>query len=244
MAAAIREQFAGIVSDFKKDSTKENAGVWMTYGKHQFLVARSHRDNAKFFALMERELRPFQWAIDRGNFAAIKDAADEVMQKVYSETILLGIRKLDGGESLEYTPWMVWRCSRNCRTCGTRFSSSPTTAATTRPTRWSKTQKTSRGPAARIEARADRAAALPAGHQAAPADSSGARQCATGVAVAYCVPARLLGFDWRPRSAGDAHPVDGAPALGRSLWAGLRGYRVAAPAREGARPCVPRVPAR
>jgi hypothetical protein len=108
MAAAIREQFAGIVSEFKKDSTKENAGVWMTYGKHQFLVARSHRDNAKFFALMERELRPFQWAIDRGNFAAIKDAADEVMQKVYSETILLGIRKLDGdGAGVHARGWHV-----------------------------------------------------------------------------------------------------------------------------------------
>jgi hypothetical protein len=100
--AAIREQFAGIVSDFKKDTTKENDGVWMNYGQHQFLVARSHRDNAKFFALMEQELRPYQWAIDRGQFAAIKVAADAVMQKVYAETILLGIRKLDG-TALDYT---------------------------------------------------------------------------------------------------------------------------------------------
>lgn len=104
-------KFADIVGDFKKDADKEQKGVWMTYKRHQYLVARSHRNNAKFFKMMEERMRPYQWAIDRSNFGAIKDVAELLMQAVYSETILLGIRKTDGkepdnadGTVLSYTP--------------------------------------------------------------------------------------------------------------------------------------------
>jgi hypothetical protein len=101
--AADLSKFAGVIGDFKKDSTKENSGVWMTYGRFQYLVARSHRDNAKFFALMEQEMRPYQWAIERGNFAAIREAADALMQVVYAKTILLAIRPLGSETKLDYS---------------------------------------------------------------------------------------------------------------------------------------------
>jgi hypothetical protein len=97
-------KFDDIVEDFAKDSKKENDGVWMTYKRHQFLIARAHRNNTKFLKTLEEKMRPFQWAIDRGNFGAIREAANEQMQVIYSETVLLGIRKLGSTEMLDYTP--------------------------------------------------------------------------------------------------------------------------------------------
>src|SRR3974390_1791979 len=88
------DKFAELIADFEKDSKKENDGTWMTYKHFQYLVARSHRNNVAFFKLMEKELRPYQWAIDRGNFAAIKEVANEAVQKVYAETILRGVRRV------------------------------------------------------------------------------------------------------------------------------------------------------
>lgn len=96
-------KFDDLVEDFKKDSAKENNGVWMTFKRHQFLVARSHRDNKEFQKLMEERMRPYQFAIDRGNLSALKEVANEVLQAVYAETILKGIRKLDG-TVLDYEP--------------------------------------------------------------------------------------------------------------------------------------------
>lgn len=95
--------FDDLIEDFKKDSNKENNGVWMTFKRHQFLVARSHRDNKEFQKLMEERMRPYQFAIDRGNLSALKEVANEVLQGVYAETILKGIRKLDG-TALDYEP--------------------------------------------------------------------------------------------------------------------------------------------
>jgi hypothetical protein len=100
---SIGSQFDELVEDFAKDPKKETDGAWMTFGRHEFLVARSHRNNVTFLKLMEKEMRPYQWAIDRGNFGAIKDAANDVMKVVYAATVLKGIRKLDG-TALDYTP--------------------------------------------------------------------------------------------------------------------------------------------
>jgi len=97
------ESMQGVVDDFEKDSSKENKGVQMTYRNHRYLVARAHRNNVGFLKLMETEMRPYQWAIDRGNFAAIKGVALEIMYGVYAKTILLGVEKLDGTK-LAYTP--------------------------------------------------------------------------------------------------------------------------------------------
>jgi hypothetical protein len=96
-------KFDDLIEDFKKDSVKENAGVWMTFKRHQFLIARSHRDNKEFQKLMEERMRPYQFAIDRGNLSALKEVANEVLQGVYAETILKGIRKLDL-TPLDYEP--------------------------------------------------------------------------------------------------------------------------------------------
>jgi hypothetical protein len=95
--------FDDLIEDFKKDSVKENEGVWMTFKRHQFLIARSHRDNKEFQKLMEERMRPYQFAIDRGNLSALKEVANEVLQGVYAETILKGIRKLDQ-TPLDYEP--------------------------------------------------------------------------------------------------------------------------------------------
>jgi hypothetical protein len=100
----LASRFSDIVSDFAKDNEKETKGVWMTFGRHEFRIARAHRNNTKFLKIMEQEMRPYQWAIDRGNFEAIRVQADEVMRTVYSKTILTGIRKLDTKEELEYSP--------------------------------------------------------------------------------------------------------------------------------------------
>lgn len=97
------EKFADIVADFEKDATKENEGVWLTFGRHEFLIARAHRDNVAFAKLMEERMRPYQWAIDRGNIAALKGVAKDILQQVYAETILKGIRKLDK-TVLDYQP--------------------------------------------------------------------------------------------------------------------------------------------
>lgn len=105
--AANLEKFGDLVEDFAKDTKKENEGVWMTYKRFQYLVSRSHRDNVKFAKLMEEKMRPYQWAVDRGNLAAIKDVANDVMQEVYAEAILKAIRKIpvDGvaQPNLEYS---------------------------------------------------------------------------------------------------------------------------------------------
>jgi hypothetical protein len=95
-------KFADLLADFAKDPKKETEGVWMTHGRCRLRIARAHRNNVNFQKMMEKEMRPYQWAIDRGNFAAIKDAAADVLQVVYAKTILLEIQKLDG-TSLDYT---------------------------------------------------------------------------------------------------------------------------------------------
>lgn len=96
-------KFGDLIEDFAKDSKKENDGVWMTYKRFQYLVARSHRDNTSFSKLMEERMRPFQWAIDRNNMQALKGVAEDIVQGVYAETILKGIRKIDG-TVLDYEP--------------------------------------------------------------------------------------------------------------------------------------------
>ena len=103
MTAVAEGKFADLIADFEKDKRKENDGVWMTYKRHQFLIARAHRNNTKFFKTLEERMRPFQWAIDRGNFAAIREAANEQMQIIYAETVLLGIRNTETKESLPYS---------------------------------------------------------------------------------------------------------------------------------------------
>jgi hypothetical protein len=96
-------KFGDLIEDFAKDSKKENDGVWMTYKRFQYLVARSHRDNTSFSKLMEERMRPFQWAIDRNNMQALKGVAEDIVQGVYAETILKGIRRIDG-TVLAYEP--------------------------------------------------------------------------------------------------------------------------------------------
>lgn len=85
-----------LAKDFAADPKKETDGVWMTYKRHEYLITRAHRNNVAFFKTMEQEMRPFQWALERGNIDAIKDAAGEALQRIYARTILRGIRRLDG----------------------------------------------------------------------------------------------------------------------------------------------------
>lgn len=97
-------KFDDIVADFKKDASKENTGTWMTYGRFQYQIARAHRDNTAFAKLTEEKMRPYQWAIDRGNMSALKGIALTIMQEIYAETILKSIRRTETGEVLEYAP--------------------------------------------------------------------------------------------------------------------------------------------
>lgn len=100
----MKSALQSVVEDFAKDSVKETKGVWMTYKRNEFLIARAHRNNKAFLALMEERMRPYQWAIDRGNFAALKEVAQDVMQAVYAETVLLGVRNATSKEVLDYAP--------------------------------------------------------------------------------------------------------------------------------------------
>lgn len=98
-----------ISSDFARDSVKEQKGAWMIYGKRRYLISRAHRNNVAFQKMMEEEMRPYQWALERGNADAIKEVAQSVLQKVYAKTILLAIESIpakpgETGTSLEYTP--------------------------------------------------------------------------------------------------------------------------------------------
>lgn len=98
-----------IASDFARDPEKESKGAWMTFGKRRYLVARAHRSNVAFAKRMEEEMRPYQWAIERGNFEAMKDVSLAIMQKVYAETVLLAIETLptkagDPNVSMVYAP--------------------------------------------------------------------------------------------------------------------------------------------
>jgi hypothetical protein len=98
------DKFAEIVADFAKDATKENGGVWMRYGRFEYLIARAHRDNTAFAKVMEEKMRPYQWAIDRGNVNAIKGVAQDMLKESYAETVLKGIRRADTKEALDYAP--------------------------------------------------------------------------------------------------------------------------------------------
>lgn len=97
-------RFGEIYADFEKDSNKESNGVWTTYNKHEYLIARSHRNNVKFAKMMEELMRPYQWALRRDDWDAIKEVANDLMQVVYANTILLGIRRLGSADRLDYTP--------------------------------------------------------------------------------------------------------------------------------------------
>jgi hypothetical protein len=98
-----------VTKDFARDASKEGKGAWMVYGKLRYLIARAHRNNVAFQKAMEEEMRPYQWAIERGSLDAIKEVTQHIMHKVYAETVLLAIERLpnaDGtsGERLDYTP--------------------------------------------------------------------------------------------------------------------------------------------
>lgn len=103
-----------IASDFARDTSKEVKGAWMIYGKRRYLIARAHRNNVAFQKMMEVEMRPYQWAIERGNLDALKDVTNTVLQKVYASTILIAIENLPvpatkdspalPATSLDYTP--------------------------------------------------------------------------------------------------------------------------------------------
>lgn len=102
--AELNPAFADIAADFAKDAGKENDGAWMTYKRFEYLVARAHRDNIAFAKMLEERMRPYQWAINRGDMSALKDVANDVLQEVYSETVLKGIRRAVTKEALPYTP--------------------------------------------------------------------------------------------------------------------------------------------
>lgn len=105
-----------LTEDFAKDQGKENNGVWMTYKRFKYLIARAHRNNVAFQKEMEFQLRPYQWAIDRQNMAALRNLADTMLREVYAKTILLAVARVteaDGTPSvnqdgspkrLAYTP--------------------------------------------------------------------------------------------------------------------------------------------
>jgi hypothetical protein len=93
-----------IGTDFAKDSSKENDGVWITLGRFEYRIARAHRNNKRFLKQFEEKMRPYQWALDRGNVAALREVANDVLHIVYAESILRGIRRTDTKEELPYTP--------------------------------------------------------------------------------------------------------------------------------------------
>ncbi len=98
----LASHFDELTQDFTRDAAKESGGTWMTYRRHKYLVARAHRNNKAFLREMEEGMRPFQWAIDRNDLGAMKNAATGVLQEVYAKSILKGIKKLDGTD-LPYT---------------------------------------------------------------------------------------------------------------------------------------------
>jgi hypothetical protein len=102
--AELNPLFADIAEDFAKDASKENDGVWMPYKRFEYRVARAHRDNTAFAKMMEERMRPYQWALNRGDMAALKDVANDVLQEVYAETVLKGIRRVGTKEELAYSP--------------------------------------------------------------------------------------------------------------------------------------------
>jgi hypothetical protein len=171
----------------------------MTYKRFQYLVARSHRDNAKFFALMEAEDAPYQWAIDRNNFAAIKDAADALMQVVYAEDRSAGDSQARRKRSSITRPRTASRCSSELPDLWDEVFKFPNNGSNYAPDKSRPTQKTNvDGPAPRIEAGSERAQALQDGHQAPAANPAGACERAAGVAVAARFPAGVLGPHRRP----------------------------------------------
>lgn len=98
-----------ISSDFARDTAKEIKGAWMPYGKRRYLIARAHRNNVAFQKMMEEEMRPYQWALERGNADSIKEVAQSILQKVYATTILLAIeevssKKDEPNKLMDYTP--------------------------------------------------------------------------------------------------------------------------------------------
>lgn len=100
----VKDFLSEVVDDFAKDKSLENEGVWMLYKRFEYRIARAHRNNTQFQKVMEEKMRPYQWALDRGNLNALKDVANAAMQEVYAESVLLGIRRVETKEELPYTP--------------------------------------------------------------------------------------------------------------------------------------------
>lgn len=100
----VKTKFADVVRDFEKDPAKERNGAWMRFKNFEYLVARAHRENVEYKKLIEVEMRPFQWAIDRNDLTSVDEATREALQRVYSKTILKAIRRANSTIELDYTP--------------------------------------------------------------------------------------------------------------------------------------------
>lgn len=92
-----------VVADFSKDNIKESKGAWAPYHGRQYLIARAHRNNTVFSRIVEEKMRPYRRLIEANDLESMKDRAATVMQEVYAESILLGIRDTNG-EDIPYTP--------------------------------------------------------------------------------------------------------------------------------------------
>lgn len=95
-----------VSADFARDKAKENKGVWLPYGRLEYLIARGHRSNAKFSTDMEVTMRPYQWAIRRGEKAieSVASAINEALHDTYSRNVVFGVRRSDTKEELPITP--------------------------------------------------------------------------------------------------------------------------------------------
>lgn len=100
----VKTKFSEIVKDFQKDAAKEQEGAWMRYRNFEYLIARAYRKNVEYKKLLEVEMRPFQWAIDRNDLSSIDDATQEALQRVYAKSILKSIRRAGSTIVMDYTP--------------------------------------------------------------------------------------------------------------------------------------------
>lgn len=96
------DHIAALDLAFGKDEKKEIDGVWFSYGKNKFLIARACTTNVKFRKLVDSELKPFRALLRADNFEPIKDVLPEVFKDVYAQSILLDW-KLSGAPDAKYT---------------------------------------------------------------------------------------------------------------------------------------------
>lgn len=88
----------GLRKLFKTDKRFETEGVVLDYGETRIRIARAGGANKRYIKALDKATKPYRRAIATGAFS--DERANEILRRVYADTIVLNWETKRGGEWL------------------------------------------------------------------------------------------------------------------------------------------------